>query len=443
MGFTRPFVCGLVGCALGCGPRGQAPYGAATDPNDGNTTTGSVTDSAQGSTGYDAAGSGTAAGTGERGTGPDDSVRFDVSGTNPDPDPPQPDTGELMVLRGRDDSSFGPVERHPVEDVTGIEPIGQTSGRSAIVVWSRTGYAVHLLSPSGELVPGPWRAREGVFDAGAADVDRAVGDELVLADLEGRLTAVDVSDDGVLATGTMTRLAHLGEWDGIRAADLDGDGVDELFVAWLDGDPVLGGAWAASISRRVGAELIGDLRSWNRAPRVAELTGDAFADLLVGDRVIPGDGTTDAPEDTSFPLTERGAIAVVDIDGDGREDVLGSRRLDGAANCAGRWQTWVLEHPVGGATRTEDIAGVHLGRDALVVHGDVFGIGTRTLVATSRWVDGCPSRGRVEVLHFETAGASPRIETYPLCESCVLVDLHLADLDGDGILDVLALGRDG
>jgi len=143
--------------------------------------------------------------------------------------------------------------------------------------------------------------------------------------------------------------------------DLDGDGFDDLAV--YGGTPELGSFLAVHRGSAAGASAtasqyvsgVDPTDSFASGYAMAELTGDAYADLLVGaswadDGVGAAElyaGSADGVEATpKLDLAGRGSAtlygdavaAVGDLDGDGRGDfVVGAPNEDGAAGTATVW----------------------------------------------------------------------------------------------------------
>lgn len=183
------------------------------------------------------------------------------------------------------------------------------------------------------------------------------------------------------ATGAPILAVTGAEPQAVRAADLDGDCVDELVVGGVGGLEVLvpdrGGAYRTAW-RNDSIPPVADLE-------LADLDGDGRLDAVAahrqGDRITVHLGTGEAAFAAPMEvLTPRGpnAIAVADIDGDGYLDVVTAYQLAGSVGV-------FRGDGAGGLTPLGEIGGFTLPWD--VAAGDLDGDGNVDLVVTDYFAD--------------------------------------------------------
>ena len=123
----------------------------------------------------------------------------------------------------------------------------------------------------------------------------------------------------------------------IVASDLDRDGAIDLFVPHRDGGRSLV-FWNDGTGRFAAApDTVGPARSSVRAAAAADIDGDGVMDLLAGDQstgvyIMFGAGRRSFSSPVALPTRQMvpGAVAIVDLDRDGRADiVIGNDQLPG------------------------------------------------------------------------------------------------------------------
>ncbi len=154
-------------------------------------------------------------------------------------------------------------------------------------------------------------------------------------------TSAAAGEDGLLAPQRLDLLRRKASLTSVTAADLDGDGFDELLVGYINREV---DTWRTGIDRF----FQGPDGEWQRttvtseesragfwAMAVGELDGDGARDLVAvsGEGqtwVFLGDGQGNLLRETSPELPKRvkgcegSEVRLVDLDGDGRDEVLAS-----------------------------------------------------------------------------------------------------------------------
>ena len=176
-------------------------------------------------------------------------------------------------------------------------------------------------------VPGPWHEESGYrWREVAGPGTGSTG----FTSLTAGRTGVDFRNDVAAEKAFANR--HLVQGSGVAIADVDGDGLPDIYLTRTDGPNALyrnlGGFRFENIAHQAGVEL-GDRPSTGAV--FADVDGDGDADLIVtsmGGRnsLFLNDGHgrfTDATAQSGFVAESRGSttIAVADVDGDGDLDL--------------------------------------------------------------------------------------------------------------------------
>lgn len=264
---------------------------------------------------------------------------------------------------------------------------------------------------------------DGLTDGGEA----AAGADPFDADTDG-----DGLDDG-------DEVLHYGSDPTVADADTDGDGLLDPLEVWLGADPLVTDTDGDALAD--GEEL----SVWGTDPSRADTDGDGAPDggelFVLGTSPIV-DETVDCAW-SPVVLTEAVSIyptdvALIDVSGDGALDVLTAAggKVSRSTNLGGfgfdTLATWLLVSP--GA------------EDARVSVADLDGDGDLDLLVASSICDTCDHENYYpypyNILVVDNPGTD--IPPFPVVEEileltvgAIATVLHVADLDGDGVLDLL------
>jgi hypothetical protein len=261
------------------------------------------------------------------------------------------------------------------------------------------------------------------LDVRAGDFDADGHREIVICEFNG-LSLWRRQPDGSYAR------EELASGDGVRfmsvPADLDGDGALDLAVSARGGGvEVWPGGPAGLGSSPVGYSFDQPSLVWQIA--VGDVTGDGLADVVAADRgaglvrVLVGvaGGLPETVE--SFEMNLATAVALLDLDGDGVMEVVVSGEAEyvirGFKRVAGAWQV-VSEKSMNG-------------RPYWLTAGDLDGDGWSDLAVGFDF----PFDSSVQILYGADSGLSDPVDIGPAFRPTV--DIAMADINGDGRLDLL------
>lgn len=245
-----------------------------------------------------------------------------------------------------------------------------------------------------------------------------------IATTSGRV--IDSATRSVQWTHTQAFGAHL------QVADIDGDGRDELLASeswnWV---------WAFDVERQLPKWSLRASTHDIGAILMADIDGDGVKDLLVGEgqwgRVWAYDPVTLQPKG-SVDNPEHGVaqIAVADLDGDGRPELMWSA----GATSSGEDHLYVADWTTKAIRwQNDDLVGPFLGP----MVGDLDGDGIPEIVVVSSWSDATYASGRILVFDSRTLAlraVSPGVAGGTFAWTGVK-DLKLRDMDGDGRQEII------
>lgn len=220
----------------------------------------------------------------------------------------------------------------------------------------------------------------------------------------------------------------------VRAADIDGDGDPDVVGAALHGDTVTWWENTAGTGSAWAEHLIADNIDGAFAVDVADMDADGDLDVvgaaLLGDAVTwwenaVGDGTVWTAHTVESALDGAVSVAVADLDGDGDPDIAAA----GSQSDSFEW----FENLDGSATSwARHTIATGLDYAHMVTVGDIDGDGDPDLVGAAAWSD--------QLLWWENAFGNATVWVAHTIDDAVdgVRGVDLADLDGDGDLDVLA-----
>ncbi len=224
----------------------------------------------------------------------------------------------------------------------------------------------------------------------------------------------------------------------VRAADIDGDGLDEIVAAGFSGTVQ---AFDVDLQAPTWSFIVDD---GVEAMQMGDIDDDGVVEVVIGDGafgdILAFDGTTGQAEgvmNADFGVTD---IAVVDVDEDGRTEVLWGA---GAAS-TGPDHLYVVDWPARTVlSQTTHLDGPFVGPEV----GDLDGDGRDELVTVTFGSDSGFEGGRIIVIdgqQLTVRAISPGVGGSPGGSSSAtgVHDIVLSDLDGDGRREILVATDD-
>jgi hypothetical protein len=277
-------------------------------------------------------------------------------------------------------------------------------------------------------------AAAGATRAFAADVDGDGDTDLLSASIQNNTLAWYQNDgDGSAWTTRLISTALDGSY-GLHAADLDGDGDVDALAASHDGGAVIwyentagnGTAWA---TRTIATGLPSPVPIF-----AADVDGDGDEDVLVavfGSSTVlwyentAGNGSAWVPRTVATGANGPVALVAADVDGDGDVDVV-------TASSAGNRVAWHENTAGNGSAWTTRTITTSVSQPFRVSTADVDGDGDEDVLSASygddkvAWYENTAGNGSAWTIRTITTAASSAYA------------VHAADVDGDGDVDALS-----
>lgn len=305
--------------------------------------------------------------------------------------------------------------------------------------------STRLQSASGTFVlPTRFAVGRGPANLVAADVDGDGRPDLVVANADDRTVSVRLADPArpgffqpavVLATPGRTPLD-------VAVGDLDGDGRADVVVAASGANSALvftqtaAGAFNAPVAYAVGGDP--------QAVTVADLDGNGLADLAVATTantvsvLLRTGAATFAPAVDYATGVQPAAVRAADLDGDGKLDLLTANW--GASVSPGTQGLSILRQ---GATAGTFLAPVHYAtgyRSAALAVGDLDGDGRLDVAVADAGLPGDP--GSVSVFRQDPANAGALLPAASYLGAWGPLGVALGDMNGDGRPDLVLADGD-
>ena len=348
-------------------------------------------------------------------------------------------SGAIVVLRGNGDGTFAkPASFAAVQNPMGLA-VGNFRGKGTVdlAVFGSTGLSILLNDGSGRF-PSATALHIGsqLASLAAADLKGTGHDDLILGNADGTLSILlgDGSGNFVPLTAQGVGSSPL---SAVVVADFNGDGKPDLAVT-----QAASGTLSVLLGRGDGTFAAGASYPVDNGPTAliaANLTGDGVADLVTANKAANtfsvmlgnGDGSFRPSIDYvsgNVPL----ALAAADFNSDGHLDLA-------VVNS----QAASISVPLGAGDGTFSAARAYKAglQSRAIASGDLNGDGRPDLVVANTCGSdaACASSGTATVFLANPDGSYRQASTLALGSGPVAV--ALADLNGDGMLDLLALNR--
>jgi len=350
--------------------------------------------------------------------------------------------GTVTVLSGGGDGRLQLKQSYAIGFTPAFIATGDLNGngKTDVVAVSKSGRALAVLSNDGKgnlVAKAPILLSKEATSLTIADFNNDEHADLALANADGTVNILLGMGNGTFRSGHDVHVGS-GTMSSIVAADFDKDGKVDLAVTRPDqrlvsvlmgkGD----GEFAPAAHYPVGNNPVSAV--------VADVDGDGVPDLVVVNRdsnsfsVLGGFGDGSFKTSQDFVVgKEPVALAAGDFDGDGRIDlaVLNS-------------SSQTVSVPLGNGDGTFRAARTYAAqfRPRSIASGDLNGDNKADLVVTNYCGSdaACSKGGSVSIFLASDGGGYRLSSSYPLGSGPSSV--ALADLNGDKILDIIALNRD-